>query len=193
MASNPVSICNSGLIKIGATRINALTDLTKEARLCNEQYDKLRKKVLRDHPWNFAVTRVSLAQTLNTPAFEYAFEYAIPSDSLRVIDTNLIEGEPWEVEVSQTSGNQVLVTNAGSVKIKYIKNITDTTLFSADFDEALSMLIGADLAYSLLQSSSMQQNILGAYMRFIATARSMDAQEGSRRVIEANEWIDIRN
>ena len=48
-----VSICNSALIKLGASRIASLTEDSKEAKLCYEQYPILRDEVQASHPWNF--------------------------------------------------------------------------------------------------------------------------------------------
>jgi hypothetical protein len=60
MAATPVEICNNALTLIGTRRITALTDPSKEARACNDNYDICRKSLLRMHPWNFAMTRVPL-------------------------------------------------------------------------------------------------------------------------------------
>ena len=57
-----LGICNSGLIKLGASTIMSLTEGTKNANLCNEQFAKLRDEVLRGHNWNFAIARAKLAQ-----------------------------------------------------------------------------------------------------------------------------------
>lgn len=192
MATSSVEICNSALIKLGARRINALSDDTKAAKLCNEQYDKLRKEVLRSHPWNFAVARKSLAKTANSPAFKYDNEFALPSDTLRVLETNLLLDEEWEIEVNPSSGAKVLVTNSDSVKIKYIKNVTDTTIFAPDFEEALALRIAADIAYSITQSRTFMNDMHEAYRLFLSQARSFDAQESQLNEIEADEWTDIR-
>jgi len=60
MATNSVEICNRALTDIGARRITALSDPSKEGRACNDNYDISRKAVFRIHPWNFATTRIEL-------------------------------------------------------------------------------------------------------------------------------------
>ncbi|UOF78036.1 tail tubular protein A [Caudoviricetes sp.] len=60
MAATSVVICNNALTLIGSRRITALSDPSKEARVCNDNYDTCRKAVLRIHPWNFACERVEL-------------------------------------------------------------------------------------------------------------------------------------
>jgi len=191
MATSSVEICNSALIKIGAKTITALSDDTKAARLCNEQYDKLRKKLLRSHLWNFAIFRKSLAATANTPSFGFTNEFLLPSDILRILETDLIEGSNWVIE-QNTDGNKVLLCNSSSVKVRYIKDVTDTTLFATDFEEALAYMLAADLAYPLVQSRALMRDMMALYKAEVAEARSFDAQENSLEEVEANEWTDIR-
>jgi len=191
MATSSVDICNSALYKIGSTRITALSDNTKGAIICNDQYDRCRKEVLRSHPWNFAITWISLAATVNTPiSDDYDYEFLIPSDVLRVLDTNLTTDD-WEIG-NNTDGNKVLFCNDDTVKIQYIKDITNTTRFAPDFEEALAFRLAIDLAYAMVQSQSVQQQMFQYYKAALANARSFDAQEKGQDMIEADTFIDIR-
>jgi hypothetical protein len=192
MATSPVEICNSALIKIGAQRITSFSDGSLQAKLCNEQYDKLRKETIRQHPWNFAIRRKSLAESAEEPEFEYGKAFVISSDVLRILDTNIPRGIDWVVEQNNL-GQRVLLSNVSSVKIRYIKDVTDTTIFSSDFEEALALRIAADLAYALTQSSTLARDMHRAFREFLAVARSMDAQEGSLQTVEADEWIFVRS
>ena len=47
-----VQICNSALNQLGASSITALTENSKNARICNERYETVRDAVYRSHPWN---------------------------------------------------------------------------------------------------------------------------------------------
>jgi hypothetical protein len=192
MAADSVEICNSALYKIGAQRITSLSDTTKSAIILNDQYDRLRKEVLRAHPWNFAITWVALAATVNTPiSDDYTTEFLLPSDVLRVLETNLADNMDWEIGYN-VDGNKVIFCNDTSLKIKYIKDITNTTRFDASFDEALSFRIAADVAYALVQSTVVQQNMYKFYLSAIAQARSFDAQEKGQDEIVATQLTDVR-
>lgn len=57
MAATNEDIANSALLKLGAESITSLSDTTRRARLVNEQFNKIRKRLLRSHPWNFAMKR----------------------------------------------------------------------------------------------------------------------------------------
>ena len=55
-----VDICNEAMDLLGAATITALTENSKEARLCNRRFETVRDQVLRAHPWNAAITRKAL-------------------------------------------------------------------------------------------------------------------------------------
>ena len=121
-----VDICNSALDKLGVEPVESLSDENKQARLCNRQYDVIRKKLLRSHLWNFAITRTVLAPAKDSngdplkPVFGSGFLYDIPSDSLRI--TRLGDGRSTNFDsVSERphviEGQQILAyeANEGSV------------------------------------------------------------------------------
>jgi hypothetical protein len=192
MATSAVDICNSALYKIGAQRINSLSDDTKAAKICNDQYDRLRKEVLRAHPWNFAITWIDLAATVNTPVSdEYTNEFLLPSDVLRILETDIQDNVGWEVG-NNVDGNKVIFCNSDSLKVKYIKDMTNTTRFAPDFEEALAFRLAADMAYSLVQSQAVQQSMFQYYQLALARAMSFDAQEKGQDEIEADVFTDIR-
>ena len=96
MAASEVQICNVALRKLGARRITALTDDTEEAKSCTDVFDRLRDKLLRIHPWNFATKRAALAVSTTSPAWGYDNAYPLPADCLRI--TSVDTSYPWEVE-----------------------------------------------------------------------------------------------
>ena len=66
MAATVESICNSALAKVGATSISSISGTDKKSVLCNLLYSKVRDKVLKAHPWNFAIKRARLAGDVDT-------------------------------------------------------------------------------------------------------------------------------
>lgn len=180
-----VSICNSALIKLGHERINSLTEDSKAAILCNERYPFCRDEVLREHPWNFAMKRASFSQLVSVPAFDFQYEYQIPSDCLRI----------WQPEVPEiiflVEGGKVL-TDEGTFKCRYISRVTNPALFDRSFAEALAFRLAADVGYSITQSTQLQQAMLAMYEMKLKMARSMDAQEGTPEDIIEDNWIKRR-
>lgn len=184
MASE-VDICNRALNEIGEDQIMDLSENSKAGRVCKLVYADTRNEVLRAHPWNFAIKRVGLARLTTTPAFEFAFEFQLPADCLRVLSTN-DELTPFRIE------GRKLLTNNASVKIEYISRVEDTSQFDSIFVEMLSTRLAAQLAYNLSDNNSLTQLLEQKYRDRLRQAKSMDGQEGTPRSVEADQWLNSR-
>lgn len=180
-----VSICNSALIKIGASRIASLSEQSKEGKICFEQYPLLRDEVMASHPWNFAIKREALALLPSTPAFGFGFEFQLPNDCLRVIalDTKHID---YQVEGDR------LLCDEQNMSIRYIAKIEDTTKFSPMFIATLAHRLAADLAYPLVQSNTVAREMRLTYERMLSEAKTVDAQEGTPPVLIDDTWLNSR-
>jgi hypothetical protein len=187
MATSETSICNSALIKIGVERITSIDEDIKEAILCKEQYEKLRDEVLLSHPWNFAHRRIELALDATAPAFEWSNQFVIPQNVLRVLYMYPLENTLKFIR----EGNRLL-TNEATAKIVYIDKITDTSLFTPTFDEALAFRIAWDLAYPLVQSTQLSNLMEANYQRCLAQARSFDAQEAREANLVDDVFLNAR-
>lgn len=185
MATSSLQICNSALIKLGVEVIGSLAENSRAALLCNEQYDKKRKQLLRSHYWNFAIKRVSLTATATTPAYEFAYEYTLPSDYLRMAD------KEYSDAFYQVEGGK-LYTNYSPFKCKYVANISDTTLFTPDFDEALATLLAWDLCFSLTQDKGLKDRLAGELKDTLRDTRSFDAQENPSYPLMDDVFLNAR-
>lgn len=180
-----VEICNSALIKVGAQRILSLTDPNERARLMNEQYPKVRDELLYSHPWNFAIERVALA-AVTAPIFGFDSAFQLPTDCLRVVETDLPTTEAWKIEKDK------LLCNSDAVQILYIKKITATNVYSPAFCEALAYRLAADIAYQVTQSTTLASDLFQKAEQKIAYARSFDAQESQGDRVYADSWLNAR-
>ena len=185
MATSEVQIVNNALIKIGANAILTLTEDSEAARAANVIFEQVRDASIRDHIWNFAVTRVELAQSATAPAFEFAYQYPIPADCIRVLqmeDPNMV----YKIE------GRNLLTDEGTAKILYLGRVEDVNLWDPMFVEAFSARLAAELAITLAESNSLYQNMMEMYQRKLADARSADAQESGYSEVIADTWLDSR-
>lgn len=187
MATSSVAICNSALIKLGVETISALSDNTRQAILCNEQYAKIRDKLLYSHPWNFAIKRATLVVTATEPEYEFAYQYTLPTDCLRVWETQYGSDQDFY----QVEGG-FLYSDYTDVSIKYIAKITDTTKYSPAFDECLALMIAIDLEYSLVQSNSFKNTLLGELQQELRDVRSFDAQENPSYPYQDDVFLNAR-
>lgn len=187
-----VSICSNALRRLGDDPITSLTDDTERARLCNAFYEDSRDLVLRSHPWNFAITRASLAQLSDTPAYGYNYMYALPTDPycLRVLEMEYAD-YIFKIENDATNG-RVLVTDESTAKILYIARITNPTLFDSMFVETLTSKLAADLAYPITGSVQLQGQMEKMYRDKLSEARSVDGMEGFVDDFVSTTFTDFR-
>ena len=187
-----VSICSNALRRLGDDPITSLTDDTERARLCNAFYVPARDAVLRAHPWNFAITRATLAQLSTTPAYEYAYQYSLPTAPycLRVLGMEY-EDYIFKIENSATEG-RVLLTDESTAKIIYVGKITDTAKFDSMFIDVLTAKLAAELTYPVTGSVSLQTQMEKIYSAKLSEARSVDGQEGFMTDLVSDTFTDFR-
>ena len=78
--TSTVDIANFALNSLGANNISTFDENSKPARLVNQRYNSVRDNVFRQHPWNCLIRRVELAKESDTPSFDYANQFALPTD-----------------------------------------------------------------------------------------------------------------
>ena len=188
--SSKVGICNSALIKLGASTIMSLTDGSKNANLCNEQYDKLRDDLLRTHPWNFAIRRAKLAQLSEVPAFGFAHAYQLPAEWLRTVTVHDNDAGAGAVRY-RIEGRRILA-DAPDIWLRYVAAVDDPNEMPIAFREALAWRIAADLAQAVTQSSTVQEAMLQGFRPALATAKSIDAIEDYPPEPPPSSWVIAR-
>jgi hypothetical protein len=185
MAISELGIVNSALIKLGVETISALPGTSRQGIMAEEQFDKIRDELLFDHPWNFAIKRASLVATVTVPAFEFAYEYTLPTDILRMIATEYGD-DFYQIE------NNKLYSNYSTVKIRYISKITDPTSFTPSFAELLSSKLAADLCWPLTQSGTLKAALMEEYKTKLKDSRSFDGQENPSYPLTDDIFINSR-
>lgn len=174
MAVSVVSICNSALNQLGASNITSLTEDSKAARICNQRYEYVRDSVFRAHPWKALTTRKTLSPDATKPAFEFDNAFTLPTDPycLRVLNLRYHD-IPYRLE-----GRKILC-DEDTVDLIYIARITDTTTYDSLLVETLTAAMAADLAYPIVGSTSLSQNMRAVYEDKLKEARFISATEGT--------------
>lgn len=171
MAQNAVDCCNSALQRVGAATIASLSDNSPEARACVLAYETNRRDELRKHPWNFAIKRVVLAPDAATPAFEYEYQFTLPTDCLRILRSSQYDLD-WRVE-----GRKILTNSSNPLNLRFIADITDPTQWDASFYSVCAIALAVDICERLTQSNTKKQLLLQEYNEAVRIARRMDAFE----------------
>ena len=193
-----VDICNEAMDLLGAATITALTENSKEARLCNRRFETVRDSVLRAHPWNVAITRKQLARDSEAPAFGFNYQFTLPTNPycLRVLSlfNSLVDSDiaAYDSQAMFKIEGRKILTDEDTCKIVYIGRITDTEQYDSLLSSAIATKLAAETAYAITGSTSVSQQMFAIYEERMREARSMDAVEGVPDRIVADDFINIR-
>jgi hypothetical protein len=171
-----VDICNRALQKLGAIRIDSITDTgSLAARELNAAFEFIRDSELRDHPWNFAIQRFQLAASGTAPSFGPSNAYPLPTGWMRVLSPDpRFNGNDrdWIIE-----GNSILSDDDSPLDVRCVMQVTDTTKMDPLFREALSARIAYELCEKLTQSNEKRQAAAADYKEIISRAKKVNAIE----------------
>lgn len=181
-----VDICNNALDKLGHGSIISLTDGSTAAKLCNRNWPLARNKVLRDHPWNFAVKRVATAPSTTPPVWGFSYEHPLPNDCLRLLEVCGMSTDDYQLE-----GRSIL-TNSSVLYIRYIAEITDPNMYDVVFQDVVATRLALEVCESLTQSNTKKEILWNEYQESLITARKIDAQENPPIALVEDDWIKIR-
>ena len=187
-----VDICNSALNLLGASTISALTEDTKNARLCNQRYEPMRNRVFRSHNWNCLIKRVQLAQDSTGPVIEYTYGYTLPSDCLRVLKIHNGSTDSIKSALDYKIEGRKVVTDQTTIYLVYVAIDTDPTNYDSYLYEAVSHQLAADICYAITNNSALSKNYMERADERLREARFIDATENALDTIEANEFTDAR-
>lgn len=187
-----VDICNSALNLLGASTISALTDDSKNARLCNQRYEPIRNRVFRSHAWNCLHKRVQLAQNSTAPVVEYTYAYALPSDCLRVLKVHNGTTDSIASAIDYKLEGRNIVTDEGTIYLIYIALVTDPNEYDVYLQESISHQLAADIAYAVTNNATLANNYMTRADERLREARFIDATENSLGTIESSEFTDAR-
>jgi hypothetical protein len=204
MVYSEVQICNLAMSHIGAYPISSLDESTKEARECKQLYPITRDMVLASARWSFAIKRKALG-LLDETQDPWAYAYQYPAGCLQFLgmanttinseiyqDYTPIPWEPFEVDMNEANTGKRILTNREDAIGLYIMAVTNTSLFSMDFINALAYRLAADLAIPLKADIQLMQSLESKYYVALNTAKVKDAQEVQETPSTANAFLASR-
>jgi hypothetical protein len=194
MASE-VDICNQALVKVGAARIVALADDTKQARTLNAIYAIKRDAELAANPWTFAIKRAQITASVTAPVFGWARAFSLPSDYLAMVEVGSDysfydsgDGALFGLETASDGSIAVLTDQPTPLNVRYVFRVTNPLRFSALFVEALACRLAAEVCEELTQSASKKEALWGEHRRAIREARRLNAIEQPPRKNPPTSW-----
>lgn len=198
MASQ-AEIANVALTLLGSDRIISLDDDIKPAREIKAMFNISRDALLAGYDWSFAKTRSNLSALTSTPANGFDYEFQIPSDCLRLVmvgehyvgmDLTDYRGSP--VEEFTIEGRTILTNLAAPLPVIYIKRVTDTTQFQANFTKGFAAQLAMDVCEALTQSETKRARAERELSKEITLAIRANAIELPPRKLPDDEWLMSR-
>lgn len=179
MATSEIEICNQALARIGhtdqldgelAVNVEDLDKGTSNVALeqCRLWYPKCRDLVLRRFPWPFATIREELAQLEAEKRSDWAYAYAVPTDSLAIREV-LLPGlrnprpdqrPPHRIEARRGDPDakgrrpvvgKVILCDQDTIEIRHTVRVDNVTAFDPDFEAAVVQRLGAALANPVIR------------------------------------------
>jgi hypothetical protein len=167
-----VSICSNALLMLGDKPINSLEEGSDRARLAANLWPDLRDFVLRSHPWNCAVKRVTLNPQSTPPDFDFEYSFLMPGDWLRTLQV----GQRGERPEYQIEGKTILM-HESVCRLRYIWRNDNPATWDSMLVHAMTMVMKAVFAYPITQAGSIEQLAVSVLAPILKQARAVDGQE----------------
>lgn len=184
--TSSTDICNLALDLLSVGNVVDIERQNPNAteELCARWYDQSRRKLLREHSWNFATKRAQLAADNTTPAFGFNKAFPVPADFVRLLS---IHDNSFEREVIvrandyQFEGGKLLISNtfgdSDILNIRYVYDIKAVSAFDPLFIDLLAHDIAIALAYKSTETNTNVQRIEDLKRSRGQMARAIDGQE----------------
>lgn len=194
-------ICNLALDLLSAGTVQDIENPTSATEeLLARWYGQSRRKVLREHPWNFAIKRQILSPSSTAPAFGYSKAFPVPSDFIRIVyvATDLVsDGDVvLSPENYQVEGNNLLISNtfgdASQLKLVYVSDFKTVSQFDPMFIDLLAYEIAISIAYKVTESNTNIQRVTELHKQRAALAKAIDGQERPPVRVERSRSKHVR-
>ena len=180
------------------------TETSKAAKKCRTFYNLALTSILSDFPWSFARRTTTLALLTGEESQYYSYVYAMPDDCLEpraIIVPNIPTGEfflyynsffygyargplqtslpdeyrtVFEKGLTADAKTRTIMTNQDSAMLLYTARVTNTSLYTASFVDALALRLAAYLAMPMAQSPQLADALQQKYALAISQAGAQD-------------------
>ena len=187
MATSAVQVCSNALLLLGADPINDFDDESDRATLVANLWPNSLDAILRAHPWNCAVKRVALAADVAVPAFDYAYQFTLPGDCLRVLSV----GELGAQQEYQLEGRKLL-SDESILYLRYVYKNEDIPSWDSLLVQAAEAYMAMTCAYPITKSQGTVDAMLKLWDHKLRTARTIDGQENPPEDFGDSPLIAVR-
>ena len=191
--SSETEIANLALVPLlGCERITSLSDNQTEAVVMNASYSHCRNAVLEERAWTFAAGRAIWTPTADAVPFGYTYSYLIPTTVLKIFDVSERSNGSTSSSFMWVREGDRILTNASQIYVRYLNEVTNTSIFSAGFINALSLYLAWYTCIALTESRTLKDGLRGEYENALIDAGTADGMQGRREKIRNNALLNAR-
>lgn len=153
-----LDICNLALSRLGESPIPELdSNGSLPSRMCYMHYHPVRREVLCANRWSFATVSTTLQSSEESTGDDtHQLRHSLPVDCLRVLGVN---SRSWILR------GRAVYCPASTIRLLYIADVEDTSLFEPLFVEALALRLAWKLCIPLINSTTARQALGEEYQR----------------------------
>jgi len=197
MAVTSNDICNLAATHLGERRFaDIFTDTNPTAELLSFRYDFSRREVLRSHTWGAAKVDISLSADATAPTHTWARRFLVPQDSLRLVNIGNTDLEDLHYREWELKGQAIHTDLTAPLKITYIQDITDTSLFDALLVESIALHLASTCATAITDDKGLAEGLYSLYERKVEEAKFTDSLQRRRPVdnmYSSSVWDSIHS
>lgn len=186
MSVSKIEIINLALSEIGESGIMSLTDRSRRAAIATQNYDVIRRSLIRKFEFNFSIKRKLLAPLVEKPEFDFTTQYLLPNDFIKVAETNTLFKHKIE-------GRRLFSNLAEPFPLVYVADIEDPAMFDSIFVELFALTLAEIIVEPLTQSNTKKQLIREKLISLNLDAGINDGIENSSLELTDTPWVTGRN
>jgi len=179
-------IANIALAELGASEITDIeTDISKGGRLARLWYPVARDSVIAAYPWSIARTRYKAVPANGVaPLWKWTHAHAVPSETLRVLDTNFTQ---WDVE-----GRTVVAFNT-PINLFTLDRVTNVAIYPPIMITALAKWLVSLLSIPITSEPERKTLAIQEFRAILEQAKTVDSYAGSFELFRNDELVAARD
>ena len=182
--TSKVAIANLALTYVGQSPITSLEDGTESAITIKAIYDSVAESAMSDADWSGCVFRQKLTSTGNTPVFDYAYEYNLPTDPSFV---RFLNSDKYDDQLRLEGG--FIYANVSPFYVRYIGIQTDTEKYGVYLRDNLVNRLAYTLCYHITGLQSMASARYNIWSRELPLLARKDAGNNQRGKVNGGKLL----
>lgn len=180
---------------LNVRNITNMEEDTKQAQKCKFWYDVTRQDLLLNLNASFSLSRTVLAEDANykpvktDETYGYENAFLLPADCLQVICVD----DPKENVLYQIENNHLLCDLKNACPIKYIKDITDVSLYDSAFIKVFALKLAEAICLPLTENEQKFSNIRTLASQEYISASTKYGNDNRMTVINTPRYRQARH